>query len=113
MNTTEEPKKKRIYTCVRCDKGSCREGFINDKKLCEKCDEETIHYELCWRKAMDEITNRSCVDVYKNIFVNSEERELRPSEEYLLNEIYLRSGGQSRNPFIFAFLAQVDVAFQP
>ena len=134
MSATEEPKKKRVYTCVNCKRGSCRENFLDANCRCEKCselydkfcwamkdadDSEVIkkprklsdcdHAEICWRKAMGNYTDRCCSDVYRNVFVNNNERELRPDEKQLLYEIYLRSGGRSRNPFIFRLLPQ----FQP
>jgi hypothetical protein len=65
---------------------------------------ESEHAELCWKKAMGNYTDLSCENVYRNVYVDSGSKRIN-----ILDEIYKRSGGISRNPFIFRLLAD----FQP
>jgi hypothetical protein len=86
-----------VGKCPKCDNDCELDGKCFDCEIA-KCP------EICWRNAMGNYTERLCSDVYINVYVNSNCRKLRPDEELLLNEIYLRSGNKSRNPYIFRLL---------
>ena len=60
-------------------------------------------YEIAFKNAMGDYTTRTCDDVYRNIYVNSNCRKLCDWEKDLLNQIFIRSDKYSKNPFIFGW----------
>jgi len=84
-----EPSKKRIIK----------------KKTEEECldESEAEHAELCYKKAMGNYLRPylSCKAVYKLYVTNNKE----PIYQDLLDEIYIRSGYISKNPYIFRLLS--------
>jgi hypothetical protein len=62
-----------------------------------------IQMENAFRNAMGDYTTRTCADVYRNVYVNSNERKLCEEDKALLDEIFKRSGRYSKSPFIFGW----------
>jgi len=60
-------------------------------------------YETAFKNAMGDYTTRTCDDVYRNVYVNSNCRKLCDWEKDLLNQIFIRSDKFSSNPFIFGW----------
>lgn len=58
-------------------------------------------YEIAFKMCMGDYTSRTCRDVWRSVYVGSNDRKLTKQDADLLDEIYKRSGGERKNPFIF------------